>query len=131
MFQNTSNVKVGLADSYEFGRFIYYETDIQNEIYLRINGTKLLNIWAFTGINAGTIEINTSFGTFNHQIWDNYSHYDRITCGSFNPEIKCIPNEKIIIKLINLDIDYSVCTRKLENTKSILKKLRIIGISYL
>ena len=131
MFLHPSNVKVGHINSDEFGESRFYEIDTRNEIHLKINGSKILNIWAVTGVTAGIIEIQSSIGTFKHQIWDVYSHYDRVTSGTVYPQTKFIPNEKLIIKLTNLDVDYSECRRTIENPEKITKKLRIIGGSYL
>ena len=118
MFLNPLNVKVGHINSNAFGESPFYEIDTHNEIHLKINGSKILNIWAVTGVTAGIIEIQSSIGTFKHQIWDAYSHYDRVTSGTVYPYTKFIPNEKLIIKLTNLDVDYSQCKRVGKNTES-------------
>ena len=131
MFLNPSNVKVGDINSSEFGMCKFYEIDVDNEIRVKIAGCKMLNIWAVTGISAGIIEIRSSTGTFKHQIWDAYSHYDRVTSGTIYSDVKFTPNEEISIKLTNIAVDYSQCTRKIENPENIIKKLRIIGLSYL
>jgi hypothetical protein len=75
------------------------------------------------GKNSGFIDIN---GETKECIWDQWCHYDR---SHFNLK-KIYVKDKLEIKILQDDIDYSICRRYISE-KNINKFLNIINIYYI
>ena len=119
--------------NYQTGEFMhphgrvyqYYQIDTSNELRFAIEG-RLTAITAIVGRESGIVEVITPKRSWEFNFWDPYCHYDRFNAKLINLNFdKLTP---IRIKLTDKPIDYSVCRRKMENTDTIVKNLRVIAL---
>ena len=115
-------------DRYKIGKFKqyqYHQLDFANEVEFTIKGD-LVGLATIVGPESGIIELVTPEKTWEYKLWDSYCFQDRF-------QVKVIDRnfaEPTVVKLrlTEKPVDYSNCRQPLENTDSIVKNFKLVGL---
>ena len=95
---------------------------IFNDVVILEGECLIIGFYLTIGPKSGVVEINNN----KYSIWDQWCHYDR---PHFNLH-KLLVKDKLEIKILQENIDYSTCRRTIIET-DVLKELNIIDIYYI